>query len=215
MTKPVQFRRLLAVAILLACCFSGLAWRLVDLQVVRHEEFSARLRANTHRSYLLQARRGDIRDIHGNLLATSLPAKTICADPSLIGSHAALVARAIASFLGEDERRLAERIAPRTRTNADGAAVTNRYVVLQRRVPVETWQQIYTAMTNLTFGVDEKLLKKGERAFYRNLRNQAVFAEPVDDQIRSYPNGRLASHVLGYTSQHEVTNSLGRDFIEC
>ena len=53
------------------------------------------------------------------------------------------------------------------------------------------------AMTNLSFGVDEKKLSRTDRAFFRNLRQHAIFAEP-GDQLRVYPNGPLAAQVLGF-----------------
>ena len=67
---------------------------------------------------------------------------------------------------------------------------------LQKNVPDETWQKIQMAMTNLSFGVDESKLSRTNRAFFRNLRQGAIFADRRD-QLRVYPNGPLAAHVLG------------------
>ena len=57
--------------------------------------------------------------------------------------------------------------------------------------------------------------------FLRNLRTHAIFASPVDDQLRVYPNGSLAAHVLGFVSSDElsvdgqpVMETSGRDGIE-
>src|SRR5262249_10578507 len=69
---------------------------------------------------------------------------------------------------------------------------------LGQRVPVETWQQIQSAMTNLSFGLDEKKLSKSDQEFYQNLRQKAVFAE--EQQLRVYPNQNLAAQVLGFVS---------------
>ena len=73
MAKRLQYRRLLILALLLVCGFAGLGYRLVDLQVVRHDELSARAQRNTMREFLLEPRRGDILDCRGNLLGTSKP----------------------------------------------------------------------------------------------------------------------------------------------
>ncbi|HWH71473.1 MAG TPA: hypothetical protein VNT26_19005, partial [Candidatus Sulfotelmatobacter sp.] len=81
MKKRLQLRRLLALAVLLGAAFVGLGYRLVDLQVLRHEELRAKAQQNTQREYLFEPRRGDILDAKGNLLATSLFVKTVCADP--------------------------------------------------------------------------------------------------------------------------------------
>ena len=219
MAKRLQYRRLLLLALLLVAALAGLGYRLVDLQVLRHDELSARAQQNTQREFLLEPRRGDILDRKGNLLGTSLFVKTICADPSLIGNHQAEVARVLAPLLQMSETDVYQRLLPRTRTNEIGETATNQFVRLKTKVPVETWQAIQAAMAQLSFGADETKLPKPERAFYRVLRQKAVFAR--DDQMRVYPNQSLAAHVLGYvqTEEHEfsgtpVTDIVGREGIE-
>ena len=61
--------------------FSLLGYRLVDLQVIRHAQLSDAARGNTVRTIVREPRRGNILDSRGNLLATSLFVKTVCADP--------------------------------------------------------------------------------------------------------------------------------------
>ncbi len=84
---------------------------------------------------------------------------------------------------------------------------TNRHVVLAHKVPLEQWAQITAAMSKLTFGVDEKKLPRKERAFYHELRAKAINCDPVDDQIRIYPNQSLAAHVLGFMGPVQRTNT--------
>ena len=220
MAKLKQLRRLLWLALLLTLAFAGLAYRLVDLQVLRHEELSAKARQNTEHEVLLEPHRGDILDAKGNPLATSVLVKNICADPGLMGTNSAVFARALAPLLQTNELKLVQLLAPRTYKNERGETVTNRYVCLKRKVPVETWHQIQAAVSNLTFGVDEKGLKKlVEKRFYNDLRQKSVFAR--DDQLRVYPNQNLAAHVIGFTLSEEkevngtpVTEILGEDGIE-
>ena len=107
MAKQLQYRRLVLLALLLGVAFAGLGYRLVDLQVLRYEELSAKARDNTRREFLLEPRRGDILDAKGNLLATSVFVKTVCADPALIGNRQAEVARAVAPLLQVSESELA------------------------------------------------------------------------------------------------------------
>ena len=132
-------------------------------------------RRNTRREFLLEPRRGDILDIKGNLLATSVFVKTVCADPVLIGNRQAEVARAVAPLLQMSENELLQRLMPRVVRNTNGTVMTNHYVELKRKVQVETWQKIQTAMTNLSFGLDEKKLSRAEREFYRDLRRARQF----------------------------------------
>jgi cell division protein FtsI/penicillin-binding protein 2 len=203
MVKRLQFRRLLFLALLLVAAFAGLGYKLVDLQVLRHDELSLKAQQNTGRAFLLEPRRGDILDVKGNLLATSAFVKTVCADPALMGEHQPEVARAVAPLLQMGESELLQRLLPRFRQNDKGENMTNRYVVLKRKVPVETWQKIQTAMNTLPLGEESLKLTRTERNFYRDLRQKSVFVESLDDQLRVYPNQTLAAHVLGYVSMSE------------
>lgn len=221
MTNKQQIRRALLLLAFLGAAFAGLGYRLVDLQVLRHDELSAKAERNTQREFWQAPRRGDILDVNGNILATSVPVKTVCADPSLIGSFQPIVARALAPVLNLGESELAQRLTPRLGRNAKGELVTNglHYIRLARTVPEETWQRIRAAMTNLSFGLDEKKLSRADRGFLRNLREHAVFAEP--DQMRVYPNGALAAQVVGFSSAEEAraadriaTQIVGRDGVE-
>ena len=207
MAKRLQFRRLLLLTGLLSGAFTLLACRMVDLQVVRHEELRAKAQQNTERRIRIQPLRGDILDARGNLLASSRTVKTVCADPSLVGNRQAEVARAIAPILQLTETEVYQKLLPRTFTNRLGKVVVDKYVVLKNKVPTETWEQVRAAMTNLTFGVEEKKLPRKEQAYYRGIR-ASVMADPVNDQIRNYPQGSLAAHVLGFVGKNGDTNSV-------
>jgi cell division protein FtsI/penicillin-binding protein 2 len=186
------------LAALVTAAFVGLAARLAYLQVVRHEPLRVEARKNTEHLFIFEPRRGDILDARRNSLATSLIVKTICADPTLVGNQYPVVARALAPILQTNEAALAERLMPQGRRNDKGQWITNRYVVLKRKVTVEDWQRIQQTMTNLQFGVDEKTLTRTQRAFLRDVRNKSVFPDTMDDQLRTYPNHALACHVLGF-----------------
>ncbi|HVV00371.1 MAG TPA: penicillin-binding protein 2, partial [Verrucomicrobiae bacterium] len=217
MARKLQLRRLLMMAVLLAAAFAGLGYRLVDLQVLRHAELSEKAQRNTIHETVLQPRRGDILDARGNLLATSVFVKTVCADPTLIGGHERDIARALAPVLQMNETELAEKLAPRFRESASGETNPVRYVVLKRKVAAETWQKAQAVMLALKFGSDDKKLSKAERTFYDTLRSKAIFADPLDDQLRVYPNQRLAAHVLGYTGMRDADDGIttcGKDGIE-
>jgi cell division protein FtsI/penicillin-binding protein 2 len=209
MAKRLQYRRVLMLVVLVLVAFAGLGYRLVDLQVFRHSELSVKAQENTQLEFPLEPRRGDILDAKGNLLATSVLVKTICADPTIIGNRQTEVARALAALLQTSEAQLVEKLTSRVYKSEKGETVTNKYVRLRDKVSVDTWQKIQIAMTNLSFGLDEKKLSKSEKAFYQTLRNKAIFTE--DSQLRAYPNGALAAHVLGYVGNEDrVTNGVTR-----
>ncbi len=218
MTNRLQLKRVVMLLGLLALAFTGLGYRLVDLQVLRHDELAAKAQLNTQREFWQVPRRGNILDAHGNLLATSIFVKTVCADPVLIGNQQAAVARALAPLLQLNEGELYQRLLPRLGKNQKGDTVTNRYVVLQRKVADETWQNIQMTMAGLSFGLDEKKLSKPDRVFFHQLRSNAIFTDPVDDQLRVYPGGSLAAHVLGFTGtengSNHVSQTVGRDGVE-
>lgn len=221
MTNKLQIRRALLLLGFLGAAFAGLGYRLVDLQVLRHDELAKLAADNTQREYWQAPRRGDILDVNGNILATSIAVKTICADPSLIGNEKSIVANALAPLLQTSDSDLLQKLTPRIYRNEKGEVVTNglHYVRLARQVSEDTWERIQSTMAGLTFGLDEKKLSRNDRAFFRNLRQSAVFAEP--DQMRVYPNGSLAAQVLGFSAVEEtrvdghiVSQIVGRDGIE-
>jgi cell division protein FtsI/penicillin-binding protein 2 len=171
---------------------------------------------------LFEPRRGDILDVNGNILATSLIMKRVCADPTFVGSNQLEVARALAPLLRTNENILAQLLTPVLRRITNSSGETNsyvRYVCLSKRVPVETWDKISTAMTNLVFASEDKSLPATRRNYYQTVR-KAIFAE--DEQVRFYPNQALASHILGYTAIEErkdpgeplYRDMVGRDGIE-
>ena len=204
MTKPKQqVMRLLALLVLVVLAFAGLGFRLLDLQVWRHGTLDAMTGKKTH---WRPAQRGDILDVNGYPLATSLPVNTICADPSLIGGQQAVVAHALAPLLQVSEADLCQRLTPRIGKNSRGETVTNglHYVRLQKNITDETWTKIQSAMSGLTFGVDEKKQPAPVKNFLWNLRRHAISAEA--DELRVYPNGPLAAHVLGFVGKEDNTN---------
>src|SRR5277367_5172980 len=123
--REQQFKRLLALLALVVLAFVGLGFRLVDLQVWRHDELAKLAEKKTQQTTWQEAKRGDILDANGNLLATSVSVKTICANPSLIGGEQAVVARAIAPLLQMSEADSMQRMTPRIVRNSNGKTVTN------------------------------------------------------------------------------------------
>jgi cell division protein FtsI/penicillin-binding protein 2 len=201
MITGTQYRKLYVLAAFLGGALGALGYRLVDLQVVRHSELEGLAQSNTVHLIERKPMRGQILDTHSTPLAFSQPAKVICANPKLIGGLSVAVARALAPLLQSDEAVLAGRLQPRQWVE-NGKTNECQYVVLKRKVPVETWEKIRQTMSSLSLGLDGTRLTASDRAFCRVLRAAAIFAE--EDQIRVYPGQRLASHVLGYVANDDV-----------
>lgn len=194
-------RRLVLLAGLLGIGFAGLSARLVVLQVYDHQKYRAA--AERKQVFLREPRRGEILDANGNPLAISVPVKKVFANPKFLASHYGEVARTLAPLLEMRENELSEKIRPTIlRTNEFGAPVTNSYVNLRKKVTLEQWQQITQAMAGLILAAESGTLTKSQKRFYRTLRQKAIYAE--DDQLRTYPGGRLASHVLGFVQDDEL-----------
>jgi cell division protein FtsI (penicillin-binding protein 3) len=223
MNNSLQLRRALLLLGFMAIVFAGLGYRLVDLQVLRHAELAKLAEKNTGREIWAQARRGDILDINGNPLATSVPVRTVWANPSLlldmnpqkVPNPEALFADALAPVLKLDHDRLLQRLEP-VISNKNGIQVTNQYVVLQREVPEDVWLQVLAACTNIPSRVDKTGWKRTECIEFTNLCRVVVGGDPT--QKRSYPNGPLAAQVIGFTGVRDSTNHapnlIGCDGIE-
>ena len=167
MTAMTQKTRAFIVVVGLSLGFSVLGFRLFDLHVLQHKELAAQALANREQVVHRQGRRGEIRDINGNLLANSQSVRIVTADPSITGPQAQTIAQKLAPLLKMDEATLVAKL------SGEG-----RYVRLKTKVDEDTAQQI------------------------RALRLKGVLFE--DQFLRSYPNGILASHILGFVdSEHK------------
>ena len=210
MTNKLQIRRALVLLTCFLALFAGLGYRLVDLQVVKHDDLLKQAEKKTERTISETAKRGDILDANGNLLATSVPVRTVWANPALLANQqvmpnaAAIFARTLSPWLRVDEAKLYQQMQPRTRLNDKGEMVTNQYAVLKRQVPEELWKQIQLTLKNLTAGVDTHDWKKSERMALTNLCLNAIATDP--DQMRVYPNGTNAAQVVGFVSGATPTN---------
>ena len=107
-------RRRLAVA---AGCFLlwsiGIEARLVYLQVVRHEDLASRAERQQSRTIEAPAKRGEILDRRGRVLAYSVDADTIYAVPTEIadsGAAATALCGALGDCSAKDRQTLADRI---------------------------------------------------------------------------------------------------------
>jgi cell division protein FtsI (penicillin-binding protein 3) len=106
--------RLIACAIGLVVWTVGIEARLLYLQVVQYDDMKARADDQHHRWVETPAKRGDILDRSGQLLAYSVDAHTVVAYPTLIkepDQTARLVCRALEQCDAARERAIAQRLA--------------------------------------------------------------------------------------------------------
>ena len=76
--------RLMVTAITFAAWTIAIEAKLVYLQVIRHEALVARAESQQMQTIELPAKRGDIRDRNGRILAYSVDAESLWADPAIV-----------------------------------------------------------------------------------------------------------------------------------
>jgi cell division protein FtsI/penicillin-binding protein 2 len=113
--------------------FSVYSARLIDLQVVEHEKYTALAAEKHNHKQIIYARRGIIRDAHDEALAENVPVKTVVADASHIRDPVAL-ATAIANQLEMDPRDLADKLSQ--------TGKGSKHIVLKAEIPEQTAEKI-------------------------------------------------------------------------
>ena len=179
MIKRLQLRRLLLLLAVLGLAFGGLGYRLVDLQVLRHDELAALAQQNTELEYFREPRRGR----HSGRAWQPAGDQHFCENGLRRSRSCSATSRR--RWPGRSPRCCnstkliyIRRLLPRVRQNEKGETVTNRYVVLQHKVRDETWQKIQQAMSRFASGPDEAGWPKDQRQFYRILRTKRNFCRP-------------------------------------
>jgi cell division protein FtsI (penicillin-binding protein 3) len=125
---PISQKRLLQLFAILAAWAVIVIARLVQIQLVRHGEYVTKAARQQERTLALQPVRGSIVDRNGRILAESIAAESIYADPQAIVDRAQ-TAKALASVtaLQMDVRDLSAKL-----NSASG------FVWIARQLPLET-----------------------------------------------------------------------------
>jgi len=106
--------RLTVLAVVFACWVAAIVGRLIFLQVISHAEMVVRADRQHNRTVTLAAKRGEIYDRNGRLLAYSVDADTIYAVPGEISdarATAASLCRALEGCDRKEQAAMAERLA--------------------------------------------------------------------------------------------------------
>ena len=198
-----RMSRLCLLGMGLVLCFGVLLGRLIYIQVYLHDELESRANRLTERTYIREAYRGSILDRNGEVLASSEPVHILCADPSRIGRYHRTLGRALARYLGKDEEEMIERLRPRY---IGGGSPGERRIDPHQRLGVtmtdEEWTRLRSRLRGLVVAGEESLPEE-EREFIDAMRREAIFSESVESIRRTYHNGELAAHVLGYVQTRE------------
>jgi len=116
----------------------------------------------------------------------------------MIGNHYRAVARALSPVLEMDTQDIESKLKPRLIRTPSGAVKPNRYVRLKRKVQPEVFEEIKKVMAEFPIDDPTVAINEEKQRSLRNLRRFAIFADREEDQLRLYPSGKLAAHVLGF-----------------
>ena len=192
-----RFARVTILAGLLFAGFAVVEWRLVQLQVLRHNELEEK--AEKYRTCMQaeQSWRGQIQDRNGLSLAMTVPVKNAYADLAVWTNRAELLARIVAPLLGTNQAGLALRVkqslSDRNRRDADHEPGA---LLLKRGITPTEWASIKESLARETFGLQTNKLSSRQRTLLKSLRRWTLFA--VDDQRRYFPHGESLAQVLGF-----------------
>jgi cell division protein FtsI (penicillin-binding protein 3) len=194
MPNKLHHIRCLIVLALLVTAFAGLGVRLFSIQVGQHEFFARQALAMHEHAVTLYPNRGRILDRHDKTLAMSEPTKILCLNPELIADPTRT----------KDPDALVARLAEITGTPADELARLaylqgRREVWVQRELPEETIGQVEALRGNRSF-FEEVVGTDADSA--SSYRYPGIILK--DRVRRTYPNGTLAAHVLGFV-RHQTS----------
>ncbi|HEY6477720.1 MAG TPA: penicillin-binding protein 2, partial [Polyangia bacterium] len=171
---PEIRRRSRYFALVALIAFLGIAGRLFYLQVIQGDTFFRVTSDSIVHTDLLPAVRGQIRDRKGKVLATVRPSYNVYVTPRLLTAEVFAHLRAVLGMNGDEAIDVWERV---QNGGAEGGPhVAERPVLLAEDISRE-------AMAAIETGVD--------------LPGVKIVSAPR----RSYPQGMLAAHVLGYMNE--------------
>lgn len=168
--------------VFLSVCFAfcSLGGRLIWLQVIESDRFTSVAKIARKNFVSIKARRGDIVDSKGNLLATTRSVVEVGLDPHSLVVEDQVKWKTLATYLGLPLQVIEKSAAKKTRGDeTDILGVRDiRWVKLREEVDEGTYRKI------------QELRIKG---VYGNFKHS-----------RLYPNRNLASHVLGFVNKEDV-----------
>lgn len=157
--------------------FAFVALRLVQLHILDAERLAQEAEQTRKRVVTLDAKRGDILDRHGNLLAGTRKRIKLGIDPTFFEEADLEKLAVVAAVIGEDWPTVRAKALQRTRVNAAGETREIRWAPLA-------------------------VIDEDEYAHIRALGLRAVYGNAYYE--RYYPGGKLAAHLLGYLNREEV-----------
>jgi cell division protein FtsI (penicillin-binding protein 3)/stage V sporulation protein D (sporulation-specific penicillin-binding protein) len=163
---------------LMALGFTAFSLRLIDLQLCQHDAYTVKADEKHSTKQIAPARRGDITDRNGIVLATSEPVKTVIVDASVSKRHDAL-AELLSRHLKMPYAEVSEKISRTVWSDKEQGFVPSPFIVIQKEVSEV-----------VADGIRKELDEK-------HLRGVSM----QQDFIRIYPNNSMLCHVVGFMNR--------------
>ena len=171
--------RLVLLAVAVLASFGAVGFRLVHLHVLDRDKLVSYVDRARRSIIIDHARRGDILDARGDVLATSRSIIVLGVDPQVLEAADQAKWPKLAELVGLPYAEL-ERIFT-TKVRQDGEDSPDR--------PIR-WAKLSDAVEESTYAAIQQL---GIKGVYGNRAYR-----------RTYPRGQLASHVIGYVNREDT-----------
>jgi cell division protein FtsI/penicillin-binding protein 2 len=179
---------LVAAAILVS--LAGIGARLVSLHVLQRAKFLGDIEKARDEIIVQNARRGDILDVHGSLLATSRSLVVLGVDPSALVKEDEAKWPALASLLGQPLAELQQKFAEKNRLSTESHEDNDE----DARQVVSADDEHEVHWVKLSDSVDESTYDQIKVLNIRGVYGSRIYS-------RDYPQNQLAAHVIGYVNK--------------
>lgn len=175
----------------------GLMFRLTYINATSGSKYKKQVLSQAQQKYesrVLPAKRGDIYDRNGNLLATSNKVYNVILDCKAVNSNSDYVEptiRALTDILGLDEDDI------RTRLNSESTK-ESQYQILKKELPMDE-KKVFEDYLEIPEGSDMTESQRKER---ENVKG--VWFE--EDYLRIYPFNDLACDTIGFTFSRDTAD---------
>jgi len=192
--------RIVLLATVLLASFAGIGFRLVDLHVINRDALLPAVEVAREQTIVEEARRGDILDVRGNLLATSRPQVKVWVDPSYLRPEDESKWPRLAELIGRPLPEVEAILRRTTRTvRSDPVAPSPEESPVVLSGGPESATQTRAARTvTIQYAVLADEVDESAYAEIQKLGIRGVGGEHVYRRI--YPQDGLAAHVIGFVN---------------
>lgn len=168
------------VSVAVACAFCVLLGRLFYLHVWEQDALLEHVESNRKMVQVVEARRGNVVDGRGNLLATTHTTIDLGVDPQSVREQDREKLQELAVLIGKPLVDIETIVDTKTRKGSASA----------KEVSLIKW-------ANLAKGLDEDTYEMVQALGIKGVYGNRKYS-------RTYPGGQLAAHVLGYVNHEET-----------